>query len=207
MSRGVPARHSGLARAWRAGLGATMAAALAAPAVLAFPEGAPWDAAGGEGCHQCHFDAPPVAPSSALSLGGLPARIEPGARYPLVVRLEDEALVNAGFMLAAWRTRDGVGAVEAGRFEPSDGNVAADGARARSTEAGSRSTLPGLAEWPLVWHAPDALDAPIVFELWANAGNDDKSPFGDTTHYQSFELAIDAGNGAAHSTQSPRTTE
>src|SRR5690606_40073437 len=56
------------------------------------------------------------------------------------------------------------------------------GARARSTEQGSQPEADGRAEWSVVWQAPASLELPIVFELWANAGNDDQSPFGDATH-------------------------
>src|SRR5690606_41051309 len=51
---------------------AAMAAAIAAfawPAGPAspFPEAPPWEAAGDEGCTQCHFDGPPIRSSDALA--------------------------------------------------------------------------------------------------------------------------------------------
>lgn len=165
------------------------AATAAATAVFAFPDGAPWEAAGGEGCVQCHFDAPAEEPSAAVSILGLPQAVAPGARYPLTVRLEDERLENAGFLLSAWLGTEGVGSLEAGSFETDSAKVVTAGARARSTEAGSRPSSPGVAEWQLVWQAPASLGSNVVFELWANAGNDDKSPFGDAMHRRVFELA------------------
>lgn len=170
---------------------AAAAAVAAVPAVIAFPDGAPWEAAGGEGCVECHFDAPPAESSAALSIRGLPSEASPGARYPLTVRLEDDALVNAGFLLSAWQAAGGIGSAEAGSFEAVDEKVATAGARARSSEKGSRPASAGVAEWDVIWHAPAALESPILFELWANAGNDDKSPFGDATHRRVFEIGLE----------------
>jgi hypothetical protein len=166
------------------------AAALCAAAsvAFAFPEGPPWEAAAGEGCAECHFDAPPTDASAAVSIIGLPTAMTPGARYPLTVRLEHDDLENAGFLLSAWQGPDGVGGEEAGLFEAVDGNVETLGGRARSTEDGSRPASPGVAEWSVVWEAPASVDGPIVFDVWANAGNADKSPFGDSTHHRVFEL-------------------
>jgi hypothetical protein len=179
-------------------------AGVAVPTVFAFPDGAPWEAAGGEGCVQCHFDAPPDESSAGVSLLGLPGTVSPGARYPLTIRLEDERLENAGFLLSAWQGPEGVGSLEAGRFEAADAKVATAGARARSTEEGSLPTSDGVAEWSVVWQAPASLDGPVVFELWANAGNDDKSPFGDATHRHEVRLGADA---ASADEKSLRTTE
>lgn len=187
---------------------AAAAVAAAAPAVFAFPDGAPWEAAGGEGCVECHFDAPPEEPSAALSIHGLPPAASPGGRYSLTIRLADEDLVNAGFLLSAWLGPDGLGSLEAGRFEANDEKVATSGARARSSEEGSRPATPGVAEWTVVWRAPESLDAPIVFELWGNAGNDDKSPFGDRTHRRLFEVGAETARPRAdYGERSLRTTE
>ena len=118
--------------------------------------------------------------------------------------LEDERLVNAGFLLSAWQGTDGVGSLEAGRFEAADEKVETAGARVRSTEEGSEAVSDGLAEWSVVWQAPASLDAAVVFELWANAGNGDKSPFGDATHRHEVRLGADA---ATADEKSLRTTE
>lgn len=167
---------------------------------LTFPEGPPWDAAGDTGCTACHFDAPSIDASSALAIIGLPSDIEPGARYRLTVRLADEQAARVGFLLTA-RRLDG----PAGAFFASDERVEANGAQARSTEAGSTPVEPGIAEWRVTWQAPKETAAPIELELWANAGNDDKSPFGDTTHVRRFPL--DASQPVSGASGSPRTTE
>lgn len=83
------------------GVATTAVTAMAiAPLVLAHPEGAPWSAAGDEGCAQCHFDAVTREDSAALSIEGLPQRVTPGGRYPLLVRLEDEHAEQVGFLLS-----------------------------------------------------------------------------------------------------------
>lgn len=191
------------AAAWHAGL------------ALAFPDGAPWDAAGDEGCERCHFDAPPVEASDALAIAGLPERVEPGRRYPLTLRLRDENAAAVGFLLSARR-----GDFPAGAFSPVDDRTEANGARARSTEAGSMPDEHGRAQWAVTWQAPPRLDDSIVLELWANAGNGDDSPFGDTTHVKRFPLAgressiestgdrpPGASAGDQPPSESPRTTE
>lgn len=164
----------------------------AVSAALAFPEGAPWEAAGGEGCAECHFDAPPQERSPALEVLGLPSAPLPGERYLLTVRLEDERMVTAGFLLSAWQgaaRTHAAGAFEvAADGETGNPTVETNGALARSTEAGLQPTGPGVAEWSVVWQAPEHI-ADIELEVWANAGNDDKSPFGDATHKRVFRLA------------------
>lgn len=150
---------------------------VASPPAAAFPEGAPWDMARDEGCAACHFENPPVMDSSALDVEGLPAEIAPGALYRLTLRLTDPELARAGYFAAAWR--DGAGA---GRFTAPDDRSETSGAKARSTEAGSLPVAAGAAEWSLDWRAPEGLDGPVRFEVWANAANDDGSPLGDRIH-------------------------
>lgn len=179
-----------------ASAGIAAAAAVAVPAVLAFPDGAPWEVVdrGRGGCPECHFDVPAQNPSAAISIVGLPGSIVPGEQYPLKIRLEDGSLANAGFMLFASQQVDGDATLEAGRFDAPDERVAAEGARARSTEKGSAPASAGVAEWSVLWHAPPSLAGPVVFDVWANAGNGDRSPFGDAVHHRVFEVPAD-GDG------------
>lgn len=173
-----------------AGVGAICLGGLRAHAL---PDGAPWEAALDRGCAQCHFDAPPVVESTALALAGLPERVAPGTRYELVVRLEAAEMSNAGFLLSAWQ-----GDKEpAGSFASVDERTAVNGAQARSTKAGAAVSA-GVAEWALEWTAPEASeDVQLVrFELWANAGNDDLSPLGDTTHTRTWRVSAAAGADA-----------
>lgn len=181
---------------------AAAAAAWPAGPALTFPEGPPWDAAGETGCTQCHFDAPAIEASDALAIVGLPDAIAPGARYPLTLRLVDEHTARVGFLLTARH-----GDRPAGAFDADDERVESNGAQARSTEAGSAPTEPGLAEWRVIWQAPHERTGPIELELWANAGNDDKSPFGDTTHVKRFRFGDREAQPSSGASVSPRTTE
>lgn len=180
----------------RASAGIAATAVVAVPAVFAFPDGAPWEVAGRGGCPECHFDVPPVNESAAISIVGLPTSVVPGERYSLTVRLEDKNLANVGFLLFASHPTDGTAPVEAGRFEAHDERVATEGARARSTEKGSAPAALGLAEWSVLWHAPASLTGPVVFDVWANAGNGDRSPFGDAIHHRVFEVTASDGGKA-----------
>jgi hypothetical protein len=163
------------------GLGAGLAAATA----VAFPDGAPWDAAEGEGCHACHFDAPPVEASEALSLSGLPQVARPGEIYPLLIVLRVHDASRAGFLVAARQ-----GAAPSGRFSSTDNRTEADGAEARSSLSGAELEGTGEARWALLWQAP-ATAAPVRFSIWANAANGDDSPLGDTTHHVERELTME----------------
>jgi hypothetical protein len=160
-------------------LGASFALVMRAQAL---PDGAPWEAARDQGCPQCHFDAPAVPDSPALENDGLPQRIEPGARYALVVRLSDAEMRKAGFLLSAWQEGE-----PAGRFAAVDERTSVNEAQARSTAAGAEVGDAGVVEWPLEWTAPQSVK-PVRFDLWANAGNDDASPLGDATHRRSWSV-------------------
>ncbi|MBN1237022.1 MAG: hypothetical protein JXB36_00900 [Gammaproteobacteria bacterium] len=160
-------------------------ALLIAPASHGFPDGAPWEAAREEGCVQCHFDAPPLENSAAVTIDGLPSNPEAGQTYPLTIRLSDGALALAGFLLSAWQ-RD---TESAGRFTAGDDRVETNQAQARSTEQGaSAAAQSGEAAWSVSWTAPERLEPPVTFDLWINSANGDRSPFEDTTHHRMWQL-------------------
>ena len=160
------------------------ALAAAAPA-HAFPDGAPWEAAGPQGCVQCHFDATAAESSTAVAIDGLPERLAPGASYRLVVRLSDPSMAKAGFLLSAWQ-----GGEPAGSFASTDERAVTNAAQARSTEAGASVDARGVVEWIVYWIAPRKTGEPVTLELWANAANDDASPFGDATHHRAWRVAM-----------------
>ena len=153
-------------------------------AAQAFPDGAPWEAARQEGCIQCHFDAPPQQDSPSVTIEGLPDEPLAGHTYPLTIRLDDDDMAAAGFLLSAWQNdRD------AGRFSAGDdGRVETNASQARSTEAGSTVASAGGVEWSVSWTAPERIDAPVVFDLWANSANGDRSPFEDRTHHRAWRV-------------------
>lgn len=163
---------------------AAAASLLWTAAAAAFPDGAPWDAAGAGGCAQCHFDAAPVEDSGALSIEGLPAAAEAGATYRLTVRLA-APLARAGFLLSARRCGRPTGA-----FAARDGTTEAGAAQVRSTLAGSEPAAAGAAGWTVDWTAPESPGGPITLEVWANAANDDGSPFGDEMHRRRWTVPL-----------------
>lgn len=178
-------------------------AALWALGTHALPGGAPWEAAVGEGCVQCHFDAPAIEDSPAVTIEGLPQRIEPGTVYPLVVRLDDAMMRNAGFLLSAWQQGK-----PAGAFTAADERTSTQAAQARSTAAGAAVPATGRVEWQLEWTAPRTSTAAAVrFELWANSGNDDASPLGDQTHRRAWQVPTSAGGANAAHRYTPTTNQ
>lgn len=166
-----------------------MAMALCQPA-LANPEGADWAVADTpEGCGSCHFDTPVRTDSSALRIEGLPDHPEAGSTHRLTLILEDPKLANAGFLLTVSVPGEAAGA-DAGRFSGQDGRTETNGARARSTLAGSETATEGRTSWAVDWTAPDPLTGPLRFDLWGNAGNDDLSAFGDRIHRLTVERPV-----------------
>jgi hypothetical protein len=143
-----------------------------APAAGAHPGAAPWEADGKPGrqsCEACHFEAAPVKGSVALSLAGLPAKIEPGHVYELTLTLRHAGMKVAGFLVSAM----------GGTFAGGEG-VEVEGAAARSTLA--RAKQADVAIWRFSWRAPEKTLREAAFFVSANAGNDDQSPFGDTIY-------------------------
>lgn len=140
--------------------------------VAAHPDGAPPAHTGGFGepsCHACHFDAP--VEEAGLRIEGLPDRFAPGERYELELVLEHAELRTAGFQLAV-RDTDGR---QAGSVEPADEETA----RIEHDGVGYLShARAGDGRWRFIWTAPDGV-AEVVFDVAANAANDDRSEFGD----------------------------
>ena len=161
-------------------------AAFTLDAARAFPDGAPWGAANPaaeQNCATCHFDADPVHESEALVIDGLPLTPAPGTSYELKIIFKDPETVIAGFQLFAQ-----AGEQEAGTFVSSATNVEFIGAAIRST-APIRNDA-GIA-WTVEWRAPGVVASTIVFYVAASAANDDGSPFGDTIHFQSYQVGAE----------------
>ena len=155
-------------------------------AASAYPEGAPWGAAdprAERNCGTCHFERDPILASGRLAITGLPARVESGNVYDLVIALRDPDAVIAGFQLIASAVGQPAGAflVDGAGVE-----VEAFGAAVRSTAP--LSATDGMS-WSLRWRAPSKMESDIVFHAAAAAANDDGSPFGDIIHFRSYRLA------------------
>jgi hypothetical protein len=158
-----------------------------AATVLASPDGAEWETASNPiACRNCHLDSPDLSQSQALSIEGLPRKPEAGRSYELTIVLRDPALENAGFLLSI-RSDSAM----AGELLALDKRTEVNGTQARSNYDSSSPEAPGKASWQLVWTAPDALDGPLRFDLWGNAGNYDLSPLGDRAHHRIWYLPLD----------------
>jgi len=158
---------------------------LAPGATAAFPDGAPWSAAEGEGCASCHFDGPLRAESEAIEVDGLPEQLRPEKRYQLTIRFTHAPMETAGFLLAAEQTEGRIGTFET---EVEDGSVETQGALARSSAPEAAIENDGQAVWIINWRTPARIDGPVRLILWANAGNGDASPFGDSIHRRTILL-------------------
>lgn len=158
--------------------------ALFGSSAWAFSEGPPWTVERDRGCRFCHFDNERVKASLALTLDGLPRRMEAGESYRLTVTLrpDDQAVefARAGFFLAA----------DSGRFIAGAGTEA-NGPRIRSNKAGTALAEPGTARWTVDWQAPGEIAGPMQFRLYAVAANGDDSRLGDVVHEKVWELGAE----------------
>lgn len=136
---------------------------------------------GEQTCHSCHFDYDLNMGGGSLSIEGLPDRYEPGSSYKIEVRVESERLENGGFQMTA-RFDDGN---QAGKFEWSGDdlkytpNISDDVKYLQHTLNSTVPTGEREVSWKFHWIAPESDSGEIIFNLAANAGNDDDSAFGD----------------------------
>lgn len=154
----------------------------------AFDDGAPWESAAGEGCASCHFDAPMIEGAQGLSIEGLPPVPVPGDSVEITVRLADPHMSNAGFLLAARS-----GGPSAGVLYAPDSRVESNGSLARSTADGAAPLDAGATEWRIRWQLPESFGNELVLDVQANAGNGDRSPFGDRLHRHTWRWTAPEG--------------
>lgn len=139
-------------------------------------------------CQQCHFGHELNEAGGTVTLSGVPPQYEPGQTYTLTVTLKKEGLEKGGFQLAA-RTASGPSAGrDAGTLEVTDANLQlvknADKTvtYVQHTPAGTKAAAPGSLAWTFRWTAPKTADAPVEFDLAANASNNDESPMDDAIY-------------------------
>ncbi|HEX7136469.1 MAG TPA: choice-of-anchor V domain-containing protein [Vicinamibacterales bacterium] len=157
--------------------------------VSAFKEGPYPNVTGGFGersCHLCHLDNPINAPGGSLQITGVPASYAPAQAYSITVRIEREDTRRAGFEIAARFASGKQKGRQAGSWRVLDARAqlipgAVDKALTfvQHNLAGSRAPSPGANSWTIEWTAPAAATAPVVFNVAANASNNDDSPLGD----------------------------
>jgi hypothetical protein len=148
---------------------------------------------GEQTCHSCHFDYDLNREGGSLTIGGIDGEYQPGKTYEITITVESEHLKNGGFQMTS-RFEDGS---QAGTFEW-------NGDRLRYTPSisdevkylqhgreGISPTAERKVSWTFLWNAPDEKANKVIFNIAANAGNDDDSAFGDWIYVR--ELTLSAG--------------
>ena len=160
---------------------------LAAAGSAAYVDGPPAGHTGGFGeptCAACHFDHVINEPRGRLTLSGLPVAYESTASYRIRIALARAEMASAGFQLSA-RFSDGPSrGKQAGTLRPLDdrAEVAHDAdspiAYLQHAETGT-GVADASVSWTFEWQAPSSPGGEVVFDVAANAANDDLSAFGD----------------------------
>lgn len=146
---------------------------------------------GEQTCHSCHFDYELNMDGGSLTIDGLPDNYQPGDTYDVTIAVKSEHLENGGFQMTA-RFEDGS---QAGRFTWSGENlrftpgISDEVQYLQHAEAGTRPTANREVSWNFNWQAPEARNGSIIFNIAANAGNNDDSAFGDWIYVKELESA------------------
>ena len=158
-------------------------------AASAFKEGPYPNVTGGFGeqtCHLCHLDNPTNAPGGAVALDGIPPAFAPGQSYPVTVTISRQGLRRGGFEIAARFAGGQHKGRQAGSWQLVDARAqlipgAVDKALTfvQHNQTGSRAATPGANTWTMEWTAPSASGGTVLFNVAANASNNDDSPLGD----------------------------
>lgn len=170
---------------------------LTLPAV--FPDGPPPGRTGGFGeptCQVCHADASVNVWGHGLSMGSLPMAYVPGETYRLTVNLTRPGMGRGGFQVSA-RFADGRSGVQAGMLRPADSTTFVSILSNRAVQylshtlGGARLTAPDTATWWFDWKAPNGpagRNTEVIFNVAANAANNDESEFGDRIYIREFRV-------------------
>lgn len=160
---------------------------------LFYPDHIPGPFTGGFGeetCHSCHFDYDINDERGSLRVEGLGQTYEPGEQYELTVSVESERLEIGGFQMTA-RFEDGS---QAGEFIWSGDKLILtpdandDIQYLQHSVSGTEPTSDREVSWTFTWTAPDHDPAMVIFNIAANAGNDDFSAFGDWIYVQEITV-------------------
>lgn len=169
------------------------AAGVSLSPVAFYPDHIPGAYTGGFGeetCHSCHFDYDINEERGHLTVEGIEETYSPGETYELVVSVESEHLEIGGFQMTA-RFEDGS---QAGQFKwTGDRLILTPGLSddiqyLQHSGSGTEPTSERKVSWTFEWVAPDQGGAPVIFNITANAGNDDFSPFGDWIYVQEITV-------------------
>lgn len=142
-------------------------------------------------CHSCHFDYDLNQEGGSLSVSGLNSTYEPAKSYEIKVEVESERLEIGGFQMTA-RFEDGS---QAGEFSwkgdrlmltPS---INDEVQYIQHSATGTKPANGRKVTWVFTWKAPEASTDIVIFNVAANAGNDDDSAFGDWIYTKELTLS------------------
>jgi len=161
-----------------------------------YPDHIPGPFTGGFGeetCHSCHFDYDINDERGSLTVEGLGETYEPGEKYELTISVESERLEVGGFQMTA-RFENGS---QAGKFTWSGDHLTLtpgindDIQYLQHSASGTRPTSDRSVSWVFTWDAAIQDPSTVIFNIAANAGNDDFSAFGDWIYVQ--EITVKPG--------------
>ena len=171
-------------------------ASLVAVFLAVHAEGPPAGHTGGFGeptCSVCHFDAPVNDGAGELTLAGIPPVAQAGSTYDISVELRHELMRRSGFQLSARLTNG----KQAGAFFPANiSSTIADSGGVQYLQHSKyrrSSDSDGSSRWTAKWRAPVNSADTIIFNLAANASNDDNSPLGDYVYTLEVHTAFKSG--------------
>ena len=147
---------------------------------------------GEQSCHSCHFSYDLNDSRGELLVDGISNSYKPDQVYKIEIKLRHEEMKNGGFQLTA-RFGDGT---QAGEFEwvnerlafTPERRVGGDVKYLQHTAEGSELTDDRKTNWVFYWKAPSRGEKPVIFNIAANAGNDDLSAFGDWVYLKEIIL-------------------
>ncbi|HKW02717.1 MAG TPA: choice-of-anchor V domain-containing protein [Vicinamibacterales bacterium] len=166
-----------------------LAAVISAPPLaLAYREGPLPAMTGGFGeetCAKCHYDHPLNARGGSLLIEGVPATYVPGREYRITIAVSHPEAKRAGFELSV-RVADGLDkGQQAGMLRGPDALTQIVFVPGRTvqylqhTKAGSDLNGRHERRWTIYWTAPPSSAGRVIFNVAANAANDDASALGD----------------------------
>ena len=145
-------------------------------------------------CLACHMDGELNEAGGTLTIEGLPARYEAGRRYILTVMVTHPELRAAGFELSARYESGPDSARQAGALAVGDDRAKVSTEEttrvqyAHHLRSGTTQLPAGSGRWTVAWTAPAASSGPVMFNVSANAANDNDSPMGDYIYARSVTV-------------------
>jgi hypothetical protein len=136
---------------------------------------------GEQTCHSCHFDYDLNQEGGSLTIDGLKNTYQPGKKYTLHIKLKSKQLQIGGFQMTS-RFEDGT---QAGSFDWDKElfmltpTISDEIQYLQHSREGTAMTDDRKINWSFTWQAPENELNDVIFNVAANAGNNDDSAFGD----------------------------